>query len=82
MLDNYNKKMQNMGIEHREDDIGPIDSADPFDAENIAYGPSGFKGLIAAPYIFGVSFLASLAGFSFGYGKSKRDPSPRIITIS
>ncbi|KFY89531.1 hypothetical protein V500_05633 [Pseudogymnoascus sp. VKM F-4518 (FW-2643)] len=67
MLDNYNKKMQNVGTEHLEDNISPIDSADSFDAENIAYGPSGFKGLIAAPYIFGVSFLASLAGFSFGY---------------
>ncbi|KFZ06244.1 hypothetical protein V501_07588 [Pseudogymnoascus sp. VKM F-4519 (FW-2642)] len=67
MLDNENQKMQNEGIEHREDNISPIDSDDPFDAENIVYGPSGFKGLIAAPYILGVSFLASLAGFSFGY---------------
>ncbi|KAI9696191.1 MAG: hypothetical protein M1820_008259 [Bogoriella megaspora] len=36
-------------------------------AEEVSYGPSGIKGLISSPYIFGAAFLASLGGYSFGY---------------
>ncbi|KAF4984910.1 hypothetical protein FDECE_16990 [Fusarium decemcellulare] len=36
-------------------------------AEDISYGKSGVRGLIASPYVFGAAFLASMGGFSFGY---------------
>lgn len=36
-------------------------------AEHVSYGPSGVRGLISSPYVFGAALLASLGGFSFGY---------------
>lgn len=36
-------------------------------ADHVSYGPSGVRGLISSPYIFGAALLASLGGFSFGY---------------
>ncbi|CZS75096.1 unnamed protein product [Fusarium graminearum] len=35
--------------------------------EDISYGRGGIRGVIESPYIFGVAFLASMGGFSFGY---------------
>lgn len=32
-----------------------------------AYGPTGFKGLIGAPVIVGLSLFASIGGVLFGY---------------
>ncbi|QDS67451.1 hypothetical protein FKW77_000590 [Venturia effusa] len=34
---------------------------------DISYGPSGYKGLIKEPYIFGLSCFASIGGLLFGY---------------
>lgn len=36
-------------------------------ADNVSYGPSGIKGIVGSPFVFGAAFLASLGGFSFGY---------------
>lgn len=36
-------------------------------ADDIAYGPSGLRGLTGSPYVLGAAFLASMGGFSFGY---------------
>jgi MFS family permease len=35
--------------------------------QDVSYGPSGIRGIMASPFVFGASFLASLGGFSFGY---------------
>lgn len=37
--------------------------------ENLSYGSSGLKGIIESPYVFAAALLASMGGFSFGYGK-------------
>ncbi|UZP32237.1 hypothetical protein NXS19_000053 [Fusarium pseudograminearum] len=34
--------------------------------EDISYGRGGIRSVIESPYIFGVAFLASMGGFSFG----------------
>lgn len=64
-------KLSNSSAEHFEDvnAIHTIPTADLPDllSEEVAYGPSGVKGLLASPYVFGAAFLASLGGFSFGY---------------
>lgn len=36
--------------------------------ENLSYGSSGLKGIIESPYVFAAALLASMGGFSFGYG--------------
>ncbi|KAJ4299233.1 hypothetical protein N0V90_004477 [Kalmusia sp. IMI 367209] len=36
-------------------------------AENLHYGPNGFRGIFSSGFVFGACFLASLGGFSFGY---------------
>lgn len=38
--------------------------------ENLSYGSSGIKGIIESPYVCAAAFLASMGGFSFGYGTS------------
>lgn len=45
-----------------------MDSATPLDlADHVSYGPSGLRGLVSSPYVFGAAFLASMGGASFGY---------------
>jgi len=36
--------------------------------ENLSYGSSGLKGIMESPYVCAAAFLASMGGFSFGYG--------------
>lgn len=38
-------------------------------AQNVSYGPPGLRGLFSSPYVTGAAVLASLGGYSFGYGK-------------
>lgn len=45
--------------------------------ENVSYGKSGLAGLAASPYVVGAAALASMGGFSFGYGMSQVYPSTR-----
>jgi hypothetical protein len=42
--------------------------SNPFDYESLSYGASGLKGIISSPFVLGAAALASLGGFSFGYG--------------
>lgn len=39
-------------------------------AEEVHYGYSGAKGMLKSPYVFGATLLASMGGFSYGYGMS------------
>lgn len=36
--------------------------------EELKYSQGGLKGIAQSPYVFGAALLASLGGFSFGYG--------------
>jgi hypothetical protein len=36
--------------------------------ENLSYGQNGLGGILRSPYVFGAALLASMGGFSFGYG--------------
>ena len=40
-----------------------------FTAKEVTYDRNGVGALFRAPYVFGAAFLASMGGFSFGYGK-------------
>jgi hypothetical protein len=37
-------------------------------AEEAHYGPSGVKAFFSSPFVFGAAMLASMGGFSYGYG--------------
>ena len=43
--------------------------------EQMAYGSKGLSGVFSSPYVFGAAVLASLGGFSFGYGRSTCAPT-------
>lgn len=64
-------------VEHRETPSLPhakFDTGSTALAENaVAYGPPGVRGLFSSgPFILCTAFLASMGGFSFGYGKLRR----------
>lgn len=61
-------------VEHREAPSLPqakFDTSSTHLAEDaVAYGPPGVRGLFSSgPFILCTAFLASMGGFSFGYGK-------------
>jgi len=60
------EKSANQHIEQASSDEKVL--SDVLDTETLAYGPSGLRGIIASPYVLGAATLASLGGFSFGYG--------------
>lgn len=67
---NYAKGEDLQHIEQSE--LGKPENVDAADlpvilADHVSYGPSGVRGLISSPYVFGAALLASLGGFSFGY---------------
>lgn len=37
-------------------------------AEGVQYGYSGARAFLTSPYVFGAALLASMGGFSYGYG--------------
>lgn len=43
---------------------------DEYDIEPVTYGYNGVKAWLHSPYVFGAALLASMGGFSYGYGKS------------
>jgi hypothetical protein len=49
-----------------------VEETDPTpQAETIVeYDSNGLSGIVRSPYVLGAATLASLGGFSFGYGKS------------
>ena len=38
-------------------------------AEEAHYGRSGVRAFFSSPYVFAAALLASMGGFSYGYGK-------------
>ena len=54
--------------DHLEEAPLSMNQQDPFDYDKLHYGNTGLKGLVSSPYVFGAAFLASMGGFSFGYG--------------
>lgn len=60
---------------HHENARPSLVEQDPFDYDNLHYGSTGLRGLLASPYVFGAAFLASMGGFSFGYGELQLDSS-------
>lgn len=40
-----------------------------FGIEEVRYGKSGAKAFFSSPYVFGAALLASMGGFSYGYGR-------------
>ena len=50
-------------LEHGEESVRP-GLADV----DLSYGSEGLSGLVRSPYVLGAAVLASMGGFSFGYG--------------
>lgn len=72
-MDTFNliKKEEVEHVEHiSSDSVQPMPTNELPDrlAEEVSYGPGGVKGLVSSPFVFGAAGLASLGGFSFGYG--------------
>lgn len=60
-------------VEHRETPStahAKVDTGSThLNEDAVAYGPPGVRGLFSSgPYILCTAFLASMGGFSFGYG--------------
>ena len=75
------KKSISKEIGHYENAHNSISEQDPFDYETLEYGGTGLRGLSASPYVFGAAFLASMGGFSFGYGISSNAEHNFSITL-
>lgn len=67
----HTKQSMEKAPEHYENEKArpSLVEQDPFDYDKLNYGQSGLSGLLSSPYVFGAAFLASMGGFSFGYGK-------------
>lgn len=58
-------------VEHRENEKQIPQGATDFAtlaAEEVNYGQAGAKAFLTSPYVFGAALLASMGGFSYGYG--------------
>lgn len=56
-------------IQHLETNKDARDSRDFIElAEGVSYGYSGARAFLTSPYVFGAALLASMGGFSYGYG--------------
>ena len=43
-------------------------------AEEVHYGPAGARAFFSSPFVFLAALLASMGGFSYGYGTVRRHP--------
>lgn len=63
-------------IEHDEE--GHLKSEEgivrPVPSSEVTYGNRGMKAIFASPYVFGAALLASMGGFSYGYGTFHNTP--------
>jgi len=57
------------GEEHLENTSSSTNNQLLLVEDDISYGASGFTGIFHSPYVFAAAFLASMGGFSFGYGR-------------
>lgn len=62
------EKAPNDAVSMREEVVSKEDMP-ALDAEEVHYGYSGMRGILKSPYVFGAALLASMGGFSYGYGK-------------
>jgi hypothetical protein len=58
-----------------------VEVAQSFPEDVIRYDDKGLSGILRSPYVFGAAALASLGGFSFGYGKTSFLPSPLLHPV-
>lgn len=65
---------ENEAIQQVEDALFTTEGGGVALYESLSYGRSGFRGLVEQPYVLGAAFLASLGGFSFGYGRFLATP--------
>lgn len=49
--------------------------------ESVDYGYHGVKAWLSSPYVFGAALLASMGGFSYGYGKFSSQPYSLYLLI-
>lgn len=58
-----------MSLEHEENghDSSKEDSFDN-SVDNVDYGMNSIRSWVTSPYVFGAALLASMGGFSYGYG--------------
>lgn len=69
MADASFEKTSAAEVEHFENGKEDRDSRDFIElAEGVSYGYSGARAFLASPYVFGAALLASMGGFSYGYG--------------
>lgn len=59
-------KLDGSAEHHEAPSLSSLDAQNLLDAD-VAYGPSGMRGIISSPFVFGAAALASLGGFSMGY---------------
>lgn len=59
-------------IEHNETPSYGSDkpTAHMYEIEPVSYGYNGVRAWLRSPYVFGAALLASMGGFSYGYGMS------------
>ena len=73
------KDMESAGI-HQETVLPHRNAAPVTLGEAVVYDHGGPMGIIRSPYVFGAALLASMGGFSFGYGKVSRSGSCDVYT--
>lgn len=65
--------MEKGHVSLQHDEHGPThfskDSGSEQDNEPIIYGVNGHSSWAKSPFVFGAALLASMGGFSYGYGK-------------
>jgi MFS family permease len=69
------KHIDNVSTTHYEDPSDTARGGEPYTRDNplscveeVHYGYSGARGILKSPYVFGATLLASMGGFSYGYG--------------
>ena len=50
-------------------------------AEEVHYGKAGAKAFFSSPYVFGAALLASMGGFSYGYGTQRVNSLSPVIRL-
>lgn len=59
-------------VDHPKMEESHIEQTKPSESraqQIISYDENGLAGIVRSPYVLGAAVLASMGGFSFGYGK-------------
>lgn len=57
-------------LREHKDSVSPEPWHHNVAAQEVSYGHKGVSGFFSSPFVFGVALLASIGGFSYGYGRS------------